>query len=214
MRHVIRVLLPALTLCLLAGCSSVTTTAYTTPMPPLPQAMPVDPPPGSDVLTANIYAADAINAMLLARMGSGGGILAASFVEMDNYDKSSAFGRIASQQIGSRLGQHGYRVLEQRLGSEMWMNRNGEFILSRDTARLLSTEYDAHAVLVGVYRVVHQRVYVSARVVRLSDNVVLGAYEYYVPLHDDALHMLSGAGSAGASGDAVWRRYALRQPLF
>jgi hypothetical protein len=159
------------------------------------------------MLNANMAAGDALGSMLLRRIGSGGGIVAASFVDMDNLDQSSGFGRWASQQVGSRLGQHGFRMLDVRLGSELRMDvRQGEFLLSRDAARLLSSEYDAHAALVGVYTVSGSMIFVSARVVRLADNALLAAYEYYVPRDGDVAAFLGGA----SGGSGIWSVYAVR----
>lgn len=193
----------------LAGCASPS--ASDSPVPPLPQAMPVNPPPGSDMLTANIFAGDALSSMLLLRVGSGSGIVAASFVELDDPEQTSAFGRLVAQQIGSRIGQRGFRVLEPRMGHELRMDaRQGEFLLTRDSARLMRLEYDAHAALVGVYTVAGENLFVSARVVRLSDNALLGAYEYYIPVDGDTHRLLAG----NSGGAAAWNSYAGREPAF
>lgn len=212
MRGAYRFLLIAALCAGLAGCGS--STAANSPVPPLPQSMPVSPPPGSGMLTANIYAGDALSSMLLLRIGSGSSIVAASFVELDNLDQTSGFGRLASQQIGSRIGQHGFRVLEVRMGAELRMDiRQGEFLLTRDSARLLTSEYDAFAALVGVYSSVGDKLFVSARVVRLSDNALLGAYEYYLPMDGDVRQLLA-ANSGGRGGDAVWSHFGRREQAF
>ena len=182
-------------------------------MPLLPQAMPMDPPGGSGMLSLNTYAGDALVKQLLVRMGSGAGILTTNFVELDDFGRTSAFGRLASQQVGSRMGQHGFRVIEARVASMFSMNRQGEFMLTRDTAQLLTTEYDAGAVLVGMYKVVGNRMFVSARIVRIADNVLMGAYEYYLPLNEEVRALL-GPSSLSAGGTSheydVWSRYSAR----
>lgn len=195
-------------------------------MPLLPQAMPMDPPAGSGMLSLNIHAGDALSQMLLVRMGSGSGILVTNLVELDNLEKTSAFGRLASQQIASRIGQHGFRVLEARLGSAFRMNSQGEFMLTRDTAQLLTTEYGAGAVLVGSYSRIGNRLFISARIVRLADNVLMGAYEYFLPLNEEVRALLGPAvpgtaavlphtvqGSVVSSQlheHSVWARYSAR----
>jgi hypothetical protein len=196
----------------LAGCGSARPAAV---MPLLPQAMPMDPPDGSGMLTLNTHAGDALARMLLLRMGSGAGILAANLVELDDFEATSAFGRLAAQQIGSRMGQHGFRVLEARVASLFRMDRQGEFMLTRDAAQLLSTEYDAGAVLLGVYQVAGDRVFISARIVRIADNVLLGAYEYYMPLNGEVRALLGrDAPDAGMGGGPhereVWNRHDRR----
>lgn len=185
-----------------------------TSIPNLAQAMPVDPPGGSYMLTVNTFAGDALHKMLLLRMGSNGGILTTSFVDLHDFDKTSAFGRIVSQQIGSRIGQYGFRVIEARLASTLSMTpRAGEFMLTRETARLLEDSYDAGAVLVGTYSDLGNNIFVSARVVRLSDNAIMAAYEYTLPRDADVNRLLTGGGH-GIDGDGVWSRHARRTPAF
>ncbi len=198
----------------LAGCGSGT--AKTSSLPYLPQATPVDPPEGSHMLTANTYAGDALHSMLLSRMDAGNGILVASLVELDDFERSSAFGRLASQQIGSRIGQYGFRVLEARVGATLRMDRkDGEFMLTRDSAKLLADTHDAGSVLLGCYSEAGNTVFVSVRVVRLSDNAIMGAYEYYLPRTAEVRTLLTGSGrGARDGGDSVWRRYALREAAF
>ncbi|CAK7071318.1 MAG: hypothetical protein DELT_01901 [Desulfovibrio sp.] len=205
----------------LAGCSSKD--PATVAVPNLPQSMAVNPPPGSLLLTYNTYAGDALHKMLLLRMGSGGGILTTSFVDIHDMNRTSAFGRVSAQQVGSRLGQYGFRVIEARLANSMSMtpgpgNNAGEFMLTRETARLLADTYDANAVLVGCYSDYGNTIFVSARVVRLSDNTVMGAYEYYVPRDADVSLLLSGSASNGRggsiAGDGIWNHYNAREQAF
>ena len=184
-------------------------------VPNLPHAMPVDPPGGSYMLTANTFAGDALHKMLLLRMGSGGGILVASFVNLHDFEQTSAFGRVASQQVASRLGQYGFRVIEARLASTLSMTpRTGEFMLTRETARLLADTYDANAVLVGNYSAEGSNVFISVRVVRLSDSAIMGAYEYYLPRDGDVGRLLAGNRGHGNSGDSVWAMHSQRTPSF
>ncbi|MDL2271770.1 hypothetical protein LJC23_01915 [Desulfovibrio sp. OttesenSCG-928-I05] len=203
-------------LCLLAGCGTSSRDPGQV-MPLLPQAMPMDPPNGSGMLSLNTYAGDALAKELLVRMGSGAGILTTNLVELDDFERTSAFGRLASQQIASRIGQHGFRVIESRLGAVLRMNRQGEFMMTRDSSQLLTTEYDAGAVLVGAYKVIGERIFISTRIVRIADNVVMGAYEYYLPLNNEVRALLGPASAGGVSPSIstarerdVWARYAAR----
>ena len=183
--------------------------------PLLPQARIINPPPGSDMLAANTYAGDAIANILLKRMGSGRSVLTTSMVEMDRLDRSSAFGRLSMQQVGSRVSQYGFKVIDVHLTEAMIINNNGEFMLSRDVCKILADRHDAYAVLVGVYAPSGNRLYVSVRALRLADAVVLAAYEYYLPLSGDTSYLLGGAGgSYGTGGDPVWSRYAARGQAF
>ena len=205
-------LLLLLSLTALSGCQS--TPDQSNP-PPLPQARVIDPPEGAAMLSANTYAGDAIANILLKRMSSGSSILAASMVNMDKLDQSSTFGRVAMQQVCSRVSQHGFRVIDVRLTEAMIINNNGEFMLSRDVCKILASQHDAYAVLVGVYTPSGNKMYVSVRALRLTDAAVLAAYEYYLPLTGETMDLLlSGGGGYGGSGDASWGRYAARGQAF
>lgn len=196
----------------LSGCA---TAADQNNPPPLPQARVIDPPPGADLLAANTYAGDAIANILLKRMSAGRSILTTSMVDMDKMDKSSALGRVSMQQLGSRVAQHGFRVIDVHLTEAMIVNENGEFMLSRDICKILATQHDAYAVLVGVYTPTDSKIYVSVRALRLSDAAVIAAYEYYLPRSGETYELLGSAnGGRGGSVDPTWNRYAARGQAF
>lgn len=179
----------------------------------LPHAVGVNPPGGAMMLSGNTQAGDALGDMLLPKIGSGGGILTTTMVDMENFDKSSAFGRASMQQIGSRLSQHGFKVLEPRLASSLrFEKRQGEFMLTRDSMNLLTDNYDAHAVLVGTYSESKGKIFLSVRVVRLNDSAILGAYEYYLPKNEDVQTLMGVSRVPG--GNHLWSRYATREPAF
>jgi hypothetical protein len=162
------------------------------------------------LLAANTAAADALASQLLLRAGSASGILSANLVELNDLDKSSLFGQTCAEQLSSRLSQHGFKVLDSRLGAELRMEKTrGEFMLTRDSARLLNANHDAHAALLGVYSETGRRVFLSVRIVRLGDNAVIAAYEYYLPKDDDIVNLL-GNGRAGWN----WSGYAAREQAF
>ena len=182
---------------------------------PIPFAMPVDPPPGADMLTANTYAGDALASMLLRRAGPGKGILVTSFVNMENIETSSAFGRMSMQQVSSRVAQHGFTVLEVRLANALTMDRKqGELMLTRDSAKLLEANHDAHAVLVGVYSRTADKIFISARVIRLADTAVIASYEYYLPLIGDVRYLLQSSHAISGGGGGTWQHYASRGKAF
>jgi hypothetical protein len=176
--------------------------------------MPVDPPSGADLLTANTYAGDALSSMLLQRAGLDSGILATSLVRLDALEATSAFGRLAGQQVSSRIAQHGFMVLDVRLTNAFSVTSEGEFMLSRDVGRLLASEYNAHAVLVGTYSSGAGRIFVSTRILRLTDGTVLAAYEYFLPLSGDTVRLLGSSAGSSPASDALWHRYNARGQAF
>ena len=196
---------------LTAGCSSSSNNAGIAAWhrPFESAGLIINPPNGSLLLEANTYAGDALGSMLQQRVGSSGAILATTMVNLEDLDKSSPFGRASMQQISSRLGQRGFKVLEARLGAELRMDkREGEFMLTRDSMQLLARAHDAHAALVGAYSVGVDQVFVSVRIVRLNDCALIGAYEYYLPLRDDVVALL------GSEPTSAWQRYSAREQAF
>ncbi|WMW66508.1 FlgO family outer membrane protein [Nitratidesulfovibrio liaohensis] len=175
--------------------------------PAAPEGVLVNPPEGSELLNANTYAADALHAVMASRVSTGSPILVATLADVDNLERSTPFGRVTMQQVASRLGQHGYRVLEVRMGRAMTFTPQGEFLLSRDATRLMQSEYDAQAALVGTYSLAGGTAYVSLRVVRLDDAAVMAAYEYHLPVRGDTRRMMAGQGDP-------WSQYAGRRQAF
>ncbi len=119
-------------------------------------------------------------------------ILVASFVNIDNVQQSSTFGRMIAEQIGSRLVQRGYRVIElkMRTNNVFVQEKTGELLLSRQLQNI-SVQHDAYAVVVGTYGDGKEIVYVTAKLVRAQNNVILSSYDYSLPVGPVTKKMLS-----------------------
>jgi TolB-like protein len=118
-------------------------------------------------------------------------ILVASFVDVNRLEQSSTFGHIISEQIGSRFAQKGYKIIEMKLrqDSVFFKKEKGEFLLSRDCLDL-SKEYNSSAVIVGTYGEGYKTLYVSARIVRVSDSKVLASWDYGIPMNFNEIDIL------------------------
>jgi TolB-like protein len=118
-------------------------------------------------------------------------LIVASFVNVNNLEESSSFGRIMAEQIISRFVQRGQKVIELKLRQNSVFIREGqgEFMLSRDI-REISKTYSASAVVVGTYADGGDRLYVSARIVRPTDNVIISAYDVGIPMDAMAMSVL------------------------
>ena len=117
-------------------------------------------------------------------------ILVASLVNTANLQQSSDLGRIVSEQVSSRLTQLGYDTREMRLrGAFLIREGTGELVLSR-TVKDISQKQNAQAVIAGVYAVAKTNVYLTLRLVRADDGMILAAYDYTLPLGPDASALL------------------------
>lgn len=118
-------------------------------------------------------------------------ILVASLVSLANLQKSSNLGRIIGEQISSRLTQLGYETREMKFrGSILVRKGGGEFILSREL-RNISLQQDAQAVITGVYAVARDVVYITLRIVRAEDSVVIASIDYTLPMGPNTASLLT-----------------------
>lgn len=196
----------ALALCAaLAGCMSL---GMSDPQPPKGYRQPLSVAWEGDAFIAeNHTAADGLVENLEKRLPDEARIMCATFVSLDDFDKTSGFGRLAAAQFASRLAQAGFSVIEFRLRSEMGVRAGeGEFLLSRQTAQFMRESYDAHAVLVGSYVVDRSTVFVSGQVVRLDSGVVVAAYDYAVPNRGLVARLLRGEEPGPDFGTFLRRR--------
>ncbi|WP_321495821.1 FlgO family outer membrane protein [uncultured Desulfobacter sp.] len=119
----------------------------------------------------------------------------ASFVDVSDLTKSSPLGRIMSEQVGSRLAQKGYRVIEMKLRQNSIFvdpENKGEFLLSRNI-KDISNLHQASIVVVGTYAKGNDTVYVSARMVNPIDSVIMSScdYELDFPNHRELMSLMA-----------------------
>lgn len=133
----------------------------------------------SSLSAENFRAADVIAEQMSGKVSRNSPLLIASMVQLNDLRHSSMLGRLVMQQVSSRISQFGYKVLESRLKKEYSIiPQEGEFILSRDVSELMKKEYNAQVVLVGSYVPTPYCVYISIRLLRVSDGAVIAAHEY------------------------------------
>ncbi len=138
-----------------------------------------------EIIQTNRAAANNLIRMAGDEIQPGANIIAASFADIDDLTRSSSFGRVASQQLVSQLTAAGYAVKEMLLRNSVYISASqGEFLLSREISEI-STEHDAQAVLVGTYAVGENNVFVTARLIRTADSVILASHDYAIPYTRD-----------------------------
>jgi len=117
-------------------------------------------------------------------------LVVASLSDVQDLDRSSAFGNIAADLARSRLAQRGLAVSEVRLRSAMRLSpAQGEILLSRDAPALARPVAPA-AVLTGTYAVGSRHVWVSLKLLSRGDSRVLAAADFAVPRYGDIDGML------------------------
>lgn len=130
-------------------------------------------------------------------------ILPASFVNMNNLDETSSFGRFLAEQFYYELNQRGLKVRDYRnQGANIRLREgDGEFYLSRERGDL---ELGADTlVLTGTYFVDGQGIFVNARLMRPGDGKVLRSGQLVLPATTGNLRLMAGSGGAGLETCAV-----------
>ncbi len=164
-------------LLLLTGCATDT-------------AMRQNSGPSVDVIAELKKSQNPLFERMLAPLSKEKPIIAASFANVDDLRLSSTFGRMASEVIASGLTDLGYSVVEVKMRDSLFIKQQaGEFMLSRQLKNL-SREHNAQAVVLGTYAEGGDYLYVSARVVRTEDNIVIGSHDFSLPLNADIKHLL------------------------
>ncbi len=157
----------------LAGCAEA------------PPATAVRLRPAVDITRGSYAAADALATQIRPLLSPEAPLIVATLVNINRLDESSPLGRLITEQVASRFVQGGYRVIEVKLRSQIYMKRNeGELILTREV-RDIARQHNARAIVAGTYAESADRVFVNMKVVELDSNVVLGAVDYQ--LDRDAL---------------------------
>jgi TolB-like protein len=145
---------------------------------------------GKSMPSVNYNAADSLLNQMHPKLSKDSPILVASFVNIDNLDASSTFGRVVAEQLASRFKQRNYATIEMKLRDNVFIREGtGELLLSREVAEI-STKHRAQAVVVGTYAVASKKVYLTARVVNSSNGRVLSSYDYDIPISRDVFKLL------------------------
>jgi TolB-like protein len=156
----------------------------------LPVAAPE--PVSADIVGSSHMAADAMADHSANALDQSKPLIAATFVNIDDLSQASSFGRIVSEQVASRFTDRGFKVVEMLLRNDVYIQqKGGEFLLSRELKNI-SSKHDAQAVIVGTYAMGRKNVYVTAKLIRANDNIVLASYDYSLPMDPDVAFMLRG----------------------
>jgi len=116
-------------------------------------------------------------------------ILTSTFVNIDDYEKTSTFGRLLQNHAGARFVQQGYTVKEVSLRNTMKIRpSDGEKILSRDLS-LISPNQAVQAVMLGTYSLNNRILYITAKLVNPINRNIIAAKSYRLCMDDNLLAM-------------------------
>jgi TolB-like protein len=117
-------------------------------------------------------------------------LVVTSFVQLDDFSKTSRFGLLMAEQLLSRLAGQGFILRETRMKDIFYQSPNGEFVLSREFSKV-AQELDARLVLLGTYLEARDHVLVNTRLVDFSKQSVVASYDCQLAKTPDISELLS-----------------------
>jgi len=136
-----------------------------------------------------------------AALSPGKPLLITSLVDINDYDASSAFGRLIREKVMSRLVNAGYSVVEVTLRNNLLVRRGGgQFMLSRNV-RNIGQSRGAQAVIAGTYAVAKKDVFVNLRLIRADDGHILSSVDFAVPLDGNVASLVPPPTAYISSGN-------------
>jgi len=107
-------------------------------------------------------------------------VLITSFVRLDEFKKTTEFGRVISESLINELSNKGFEIIEFRGQMAVSVNDEGEYFISRKPHELKSKIPDTY-VVVGTYSRQPGKVMLNARVIdNITGKIITSARATYV----------------------------------
>ncbi len=107
--------------------------------------------------------------------------LYSAFVGEDNYDVTTPLGRMLGDALASRMQNEGLQVIEVRLSRSMRIHKKfGMLAMSQDMQKLFD-EHQATFMITGSYTVTPHDVYVMARVIGNTSQIIYASSGIWLP---------------------------------
>lgn len=108
-------------------------------------------------------------------------IVVSTISSIDDLNKADPLGNMVSDFVRTRLAQTGNNVSEMRLRNAVLFNRRqGEIALSRNIGSVIKPA-NASVIVTGTYGTSYTTVYVSLKMVSVSDGRILAGADYVLP---------------------------------
>ena len=137
-------------------------------------------------------------------------IAVATIVSVDDLDRSSTFGRLASELVANRIQQRGYSVRDVNYTGALSIDKEGTLVLSRK-AWELSRRVRAQAIVAGTYAVAGEMIYLNLRLLSVNpgpeSGEVVSSADVAIPINENTGPLVGAdLGGAGSDDFASWER--------
>ncbi len=113
-------------------------------------------------------------------------IIVSTLLNVDNLNKTSAFGRIVSDQIASAFHQSGYQIIGMEMPIDLFVMKEDGTLHVSDETKAIFKHYNANVLVGGVYAPGKRNTYVSLRMVNLTSRNIISSTDFSVPMGPDA----------------------------
>ncbi|MFQ5431190.1 MAG: FlgO family outer membrane protein [Nitrospinota bacterium] len=115
-----------------------------------------------------------------------------SFVDLNELEKTSVFGRLMAEKLLDELSRKGFQVVEVRRAQDLFIKKSvGEMILTREINELASVT-KARTVLAGTYVATSEGVIINARLIDIKSPEILSTVSYEVELTEEIENLIRG----------------------
>ena len=121
--------------------------------------------------------------------------LPTSFVNQDNFEDTSSFGRYIAEQLFYEFNQRGFPIREYHYTGAIDVRPEGDFVLTRDIG-ILSGKDRNTVVIAGTYFHEKNATFVNARMIRGSDGLVLRTGHLIIQNNSLIEHFFIRSGAA------------------
>lgn len=106
-------------------------------------------------------------------------VLITSFVRLDNFKKTTEFGRIVSESLINEMSNRGFNIIEYRGQMAVSVNEKGEYFITRNPHKLKDKVPNTY-VVVGTYSRQYGKVMLNARVMdNITGKIITSARSTY-----------------------------------
>ncbi len=133
-------------------------------------------------------------------------LLMTTMVDIDDFYRTSRFGRTLTDALAGRLFRNGFGIVEVRKASHLMVKKgSGELMLTRDTA-LMTGEQNVEAVVVGTYSLTPNSVIISVRMIEPDTQEVLSVADMEIQRSNNINHLLFSNGTMGEGQLSAYER--------
>jgi len=103
-----------------------------------------------------------------------------SFVCLENFKATTRLSNILSENLIHEMQVRGYKVIDFKMMENIKIDKNGDFLFSRDVEKLRKT-LNINYALTGTYTDYKDGTVINARIINLKTHIVLSTAQVFIP---------------------------------